>query len=129
MNRKAGKNMVFLKISCILIGIILMALSLNAYIRQKLTDETGFLIGGFSVFLTITGILLHFYGQEVNVLIALAVICFCFLLLIIFSLCTSVSVLVMKNRELAMQVSLLNQENERIIHEIGIIPAREEKRN
>lgn len=27
----------------------------------------------------------------------------------------------MKNQELAMQVSLLNQENERILHKLGIL--------
>lgn len=115
-----------LKISCILIGIILLTLDINAYVRQKLTDEMGLSIGGFSVFLIIMGIILHFHNKDTSVVMVLAMICFCFLLLIIFSLCTSVSVLVMKNRELAMQVSLLNQENERIIHETGIVPYGEE---
>lgn len=118
--------MYILRISCIVIGIILMFLDINAYVRQKLADEIGLLIGGFSVFLIIMGIILHFH-VDMDIVITLLIICFCFLLLIIFSLCTSVSVLVMKNRELAMQVSLLNQENERIIHETGIMEDREEK--
>ena len=37
------------------------------------------------------------------------------------------SVLIMKNRELAMQVSLLNQENERILHELGILKDKDDK--
>ena len=115
-----------LKISCIVIGIILIFLDINAYVRQRLSDEIGLLIGGFSVFLIIMGIILHFQSGR-DLVITLLIICFCLLLLIIFSLCTSVSVLVMKNRELAMQVSLLNQENERIIHETGIMPEGEEK--
>lgn len=115
-----------LKISCIVIGIILLLLDINAYVRQRLADEIGLLIGSFSIFLIIMGIILHFHMNK-DLLITLLIICFCFLLLIIFSLCTAVSVLVMKNRELAMQVSLLNQENERIIHETGIMANAEEK--
>lgn len=115
-----------LKISCIVIGIVLLLLDINAYVRQKLADGIGLLIGSFSIFLIIMGIILHFHTDS-GLIITLLIICFCFMLLIIFSLCTSVSVLVMKNRELAMQVSLLNQENERIIHETGIMESREEK--
>lgn len=115
-----------LKISCIVIGIILLLLDINAYVRQRLADEIGLLIGSFSIFLIIMGIILHFHMNK-DLLITLLIICFFFLLLIIFSLCTAVSVLVMKNRELAMQVSLLNQENERIIHETGIMTNAEEK--
>ncbi len=114
-----------LKISCIVIGIVLLLLDVNAYVRQRLADETGLLIGSFSIFLVVMGIILHF-NVDKDLLITLLIICFCFLLVIIFSLCTAVSVLVMKNRELAMQVSLLNQENERIIHETGIMPKAEE---
>ena len=109
-----------LKISCIVIGIVLLLLDVNAYVRQRLADETGLLIGSFSIFLVVMGIILHF-NVDKDLLITLLIICFCFLLVIIFSLCTAVSVLIMKNRELAMQVSLLNQENERIIHETGIM--------
>ena len=109
-----------LKISCIVIGIILLLLDIDAYVRQRLADEIGLLIGSFSIFLIIMGIILHFH-MDIGLVITLLIICFCFLLLIIFSLCTAVSVLIMKNRELAMQVSLLNQENERIIHETGIM--------
>ncbi|MCI9077847.1 MAG: hypothetical protein HFH68_02825 [Lachnospiraceae bacterium] len=114
-----------LKISCIVIGIILVLLDINAYVRQRLSDEIGFLIGSFSMFLIIMGIILHF-RMDSDLIITLLIICFCFLVLIIFSLCTAVSVLVMKNRELAMQVSLLNQENERIIHETGIMSSTDE---
>lgn len=120
--------MYVLKISCILIGVVLLMLDINAYVRQKLTDEVGLSVGGFSIFLIIMGIILHFRNQDTNVVMVLIMICFCFLLLIIFSLCTAVSVLIMKNRELAMQVSLLNQENERVIHETGIVPYGEETR-
>ncbi len=118
--------MYILKISCIVIGIILTLLDINAYVRQRLSDEIGFLIGSFSIFLIIMGIILHFC-MDGDLVITLLIICFCFLLLIIFSLCTAVSVLIMKNRELAMQVSLLNQENERIIHETGIMASIDEK--
>ena len=55
--------------------------------------------------------------EEYLVVLLLAV---CLLLLILlFKLSKVVSVLSMKNRELAMQVSLLNQENERILHRLG----------
>lgn len=115
-----------LKVSCIVIGIILLWLDINAYVFQRLSDEIGILISGFSIFLIIMGIILHF-NMDRDLIITLLIICFCLLLVIIFSLCTAVSVLIMKNRELAMQVSLLNQENERIIHETGIMPGAEEE--
>ena len=49
------------------------------------------------------------------------VLLFLLLLILLFKLSKVVSVLSMKNQELAMQVSLLNQENERILHRLGIL--------
>lgn len=41
-----------------------------------------------------------------------------------FFVCTQIAQLSMKNRELAMQVSLLNQENERILHELELLTGK-----
>lgn len=42
----------------------------------------------------------------------------------LFSLSCNISQLVMKNQELAMQVSLLNQENEKILHQIELLTGK-----
>lgn len=107
-------------------GILLLVLDINAYVRQRLTDGLGLCLGGFSMFLVLAGIIAGIFKEKPDAVLVIVMLFICFLLLIIFLLCTAVSVLVMKNRELAMQVSLLNQENERIIHELGIMPVREE---
>lgn len=114
--------MAILKIACIILGVLFLFLDLNAYIRQKLTDEMGLGWGGFSVFLILMGVFIGFCGKLSEPVFVIIMVCFGLVLFIMFFLCTAVSVLIMKNRELAMQVSLLNQENERIIHELGIVP-------
>ena len=87
-------------------GVLFLLGDINAYVRQKLTDTIGLLWAFVSV-------------AEYLVVLLLAV---CLLLLILlFKLSKVVSVLSMKNQELAMQVSLLNQENERILHRLGIL--------
>ena len=55
-----------LKISCIVIGIILLLLDINAYVRQRLADEIGLLIGSFSIFLIIMGICLLYTSDAAD---------------------------------------------------------------
>ena len=102
-------------------GVLFLLGDINAYVRQKLTDTIGLLWAFVSVALILTGVasVPGARGEEYLVVLLLAV---CLLLLILlFKLSKVVSVLSMKNQELAMQVSLLNQENERILHRLGIL--------
>lgn len=63
-------------------------------------------------------------GAKSVVLFAFAV--FVVIILFLFKISMAVSVVVVKNQELAMQVSLLNQENERILQELkGLVDEKE----
>ena len=102
-------------------GVLFLLGDINAYVRQKLTDTIGLLWAFVSVALILTGVVSVPGAREEEYLVVL-LLAVCLLLLIrLFKLSKVVSVLSMKNQELAMQVSLLNQENERILHRLGIL--------
>lgn len=115
------------KIALIVTGILFVILDFLAYAKQKLTENIGLGWGLFSLLLIITGALLDSDETDSDVIYLLIFLLGLFLLFVIFAICKSVSVLIMKNRELAMQVSLLNQENERILHELGILKDKDDK--
>ena len=102
-------------------GVLFLLGDINAYVRQKLTDTIGLLWAFVSVALILTGVV-SVPGARVEEYLVVLLLAVCLLLLILlFKLSKVVSVLSMKNQELAMQVSLLNQENERILHRLGIL--------
>ena len=115
-----------LKMMLIVFGIFLLILDLFMYARQKLTDGIGlgwaivsatFLVSGIAVSTDAATYLWN--GAKSVVLFAFAV----FVVIILFLFKISMAV---KNQELAMQVSLLNQENERILQELkGLVDEKE----
>ena len=113
--------LMILRILLTLTGILFLVLDFRAYVRQKLTDTMGILWAFVSIVLIITGVVALPRNQEYNYMIILLFIVCLLLLFLLFKVSKTVSVLVMKNQELAMQVSLLNQENERILHKLGIL--------
>lgn len=119
-------TVMIVKIALIVTGILFLVLDFLAYAKQRLTENIGLGWGLFSTLLIITGAVLDPDEADGDVIYLLIFLLGLFLLFVVFAICKSVSVLIMKNRELAMQVSLLNQENERILHEIGILKDREE---
>ena len=116
-----------LKMMLIVFGIFLLILDLFMYARQKLTDGIGlgwaivsatFLVSGIAVSTDAATYLWN--GAKSVVLFAFAV----FVVIILFLF--KISMAVVKNQELAMQVSLLNQENERILQELkGLVDEKE----
>ena len=102
-------------------GVLFLLGDINAYVRQKLTDTIGLLWAFVSVALILTGVVFVLGGREYEYLVVLLLAVCLLLLILLFKLSKVVSVLSMKNQELAMQVSLLNQENERILHRLGIL--------
>ena len=102
-------------------GILFLVLAFWAYTRQKLNDSMALIWAFVSIALVITGAV-HAVSKHFNesLLIFMFIICLR-LLFLLFKVSKAVSVLSMKNQELAMQVSLLNQENERILHKLGIL--------
>lgn len=102
-------------------GVLFLLGDINAYVRQKLTDTIGLLWAFVSVALILTGVASVPGAREEEYLVVLLLAVCLLLLILLFKLSKVVSVLSMKNQELAMQASLLNQENERILHRLGIL--------
>lgn len=121
---------IVLKIVLTAAGIVFLALAFRAYARQNLTDSMGLGWGIFSILLVIVGSIIRktdFSGTVSLRLCMLVTLLFLFLIGILFGISVSVSRLRMKNQELAMQVSLLNQENERILHKLKKITGESTK--
>lgn len=113
--------MTIIRILMVGTGILFLVLAFWAYTRQKLNDSIALIWAFVSIALVITGAVpaVSKHLSE-SLLIFMFIICL-LLLFLLFKVSKAVSVLSMKNQELAMQVSLLNQENERILHKLGIL--------
>ena len=113
--------MTIIRILMVGTGILFLVLAFWAYTRQKLNDSMALIWVFVSIALVITGAVpaVSKHLSE-SLLIFMFIICL-LLLFLLFKVSKAVSVLSMKNQELAMQVSLLNQENERILHKLGML--------
>lgn len=113
--------MTIIRILMVGTGILFLVLAFWAYTRQKLNDSMALIWAFVSIALVITGAVpaVSKHLSE-SLLIFMFIICL-LLLFLLFKVSKAVSVLSMKNQELTMQVSLLNQENERILHKLGIL--------
>ena len=113
--------MTIIRILMVGTGILFLVLAFWAYTRQKLNDSMALIWVFVSIALVITGAVPAVSKHlSDSLLIFMFIICL-LLLFLLFKVSKAVSVLSMKNQELAMQVSLLNQENERILHKLGIL--------
>ena len=113
--------MTIIRILMVGTGILFLVLAFWAYTRQKKKHSMALIWAFVSIALVITGAVpaVSKHLSE-SLLIFMFIICL-LLLFLLFKVSKAVSVLSMKNQELAMQVSLLNQENERILHKLGIL--------
>ncbi len=113
-----------MQLAWILFGVLLFCITFRAYVRKKMTDTYALAWLTISLAVIIAGVLIRKEWQEalpLSLLILLAVVMF-----VLFGISVSVSGLAMRNRELAIQVSLLNQENERMLHLLGILTEESE---
>ncbi len=100
------------------LAVIIAVLSFLLYARKKMTDSFGMIWWLIALVLGALGIILMVVEHDYN-LICMIVAVICILLLtLIFITSRMVSELMMKVRELAMQVALLNQENDSILREL-----------
>ena len=113
--------MTIIRILMVGTGILFLVLAFWAYTRQKLNDSMALIWVFVSIALVITGAVPAVSKHLSESLLIFRVIVGRLLLFLLFKVSKAVSVLSMKNQELAMQVSLLNQENERILHKLGIL--------
>ena len=113
--------MTIIRILMVGTGILFLVLAFWAYSRQKLNDSMALIWVFVSIALVITGAV-PAVSKHLSESLLIFVFIICLLLLfLLFKVSKAVSVLSMKNQELAMQVSLLNQENQRILHKLGIL--------
>lgn len=111
----------FLRILVAASGLVLLWMSFSTYVKKKMTEGIGLAWGIFSIFLFLLGALPGLSVWTKYIVGKGAVALFCLVIFVLFgafSLSSTVSRLVMKNRELAMQVSLLNQEYEQMIRQL-----------
>ncbi len=105
---------------CVMIiaGIYLMGVTVIALAKRKLTEPFCLAWGFFSLLLILGGILLRPTGLSQYIsttgLIIVLLVGLVFILALYF-VSRQISDLARKNQELTMQISLLNQENERVL--------------
>ena len=118
-----------LRIILVLTGILLFVLTLSSLARRKMTESFSLTWGLVAVVMILAGILLQPYGLagaiSVYGLIMIVTIGFC-LIFGAFYITSKVSEVERKSRELAMQVSLLNQENRMIMDKLEELTAETE---
>ena len=119
-----------IKFFAIILGIYLLVITILSLARRRMTEQFCLLWGFLSVASIIFGAtvnpseLYRYISKEGLLIVMLGI------LLIVYAawfLSTQVSVLIRKNQELAMQISLLNQENEQILKTLRDM--REQTRN
>ncbi len=110
--------MLAIRLILILVGLSFLLMSLLAFITKKISPGMGVLWVLASFVLFVMGFLPVWQNwvRLVSVRVTIMVFILGFVFLTgLFLVCLSISNLMTKNRELAMQVSLLNQENEQIL--------------
>lgn len=111
----------FIKTGLIITGIVIMALTFFLHAVRKLTVNLAVVWEFLGLTAILTGAVPAFSGWCYLLARGTAVAMFTIGVLVLwggYQLCILISSLSMKNQELAMQVSLLNQENEKIRREL-----------
>ena len=109
------------KFSVILVGIGIMAITFVLHAEKKLTINLAVTWELLGLAVILSGAVPKFSGWSSRLSLgSLAVLLLTGFLVVwgMYQMTIQISSLLMKNQELAMQVSLLNQENERIIKEL-----------
>lgn len=105
-----------LRFSFILVGIILFCVTMTSLAKRRMTESFCMIWGGVSCLLILAGILLrpvllkNYISTTGLVILALGVYC---MICGAYILSTMISELMRKNRELAIQVSILQRECEK----------------
>lgn len=108
----------FFRIIVIVAGSFLLLLTFYMYAKRKLTDSIALGWALFSAVIIMAGAIRAWSGWSRALALASYPMVFSvsgLIILIIFRHSIHLSLMIMKNQELAMHVSLLNQENEEII--------------
>ena len=110
-------------------GVLVLMETVLSLSKRRLKEQFCLLWGVISVLLIVSGIFLRptvwsqYISETGTVVIIITALC---LVWCLFFISVHISVLSRKTQELAMQVSLLNQENERILAELEQLREKEE---
>lgn len=109
------------RIAAILFGLLLLVLAFLSLVKKRMTEGIALEWAVGAILLIVIGIVpcLNDWAVKLSTTHIIALLLFAiFVVAFMFRLSVKVSTISMKNQELAMQVSLLNQENERILFEL-----------
>ena len=116
-----------LTIFLIVIGIFLLVMAILSLAKRKMTEQFCLAWAIVSVLLVICGILIE--PSELERYVSLRILILVFLITIgaawtLWFISTQLSILMRKNQELAMQISLLNQDSERMMKKLEELEKR-----
>lgn len=117
----------FFRLLMIAAGIVLLLLTFFMYSKRRLTDNIALGWALFSAVMIMAGAIRAWSGWSRALALASYPMVFAMgglVILIIFGHSVHLSRIIMRSQELAMQVSLLNQENEAMIQELAQMEAR-----
>ncbi len=121
------KTTTLLQVLTVIGGIIFLGLTFLEYAKKKMTEEIGLLWSFFSVLIVGIGLIPGSLSWVGHIRRSMALVLFGFVfffLLLLWYLSIVISQLLRKNQELAMQISLLNQENEQVLRKLGMAPEK-----
>ena len=116
-----------LTIFLIVMGIFLLVMAILSLAKRKMTEPFCLAWASVSVLLVICGILIK--PSELERYVSLRILILVFLITIgivwiLWFISTQLSILMRKNQELAMQISLLNQDSERMLKKLEELEKR-----
>ena len=119
-----------LRILTIFMGVLILSLDFYNYAKKNLTDSLSMAWGIFSVLVIAVGIFPELWVwsniRNERIFIFFALLILAIILCVIF-ISVTVSRIQMKNQELAIHISLQNEETNRIIQELMILTGKEDR--
>lgn len=120
-----------LRIFAIVMGVWLLVMAILSLAKRKMTEQFCLAWAIVSVLLVICGILVN--PSELDRYISIRILVLILLITtgvvwILWFISTQLSILSRKNQELAMQISLLNQDSERILKKLDNLETMIEQR-
>lgn len=115
----------YLGLTLVGIAILIFVAAFFRYAKKKMSDAFMMIWFLISMVLLIVGIVLIAKGYSSAMVVAVVAVSCALLLIVIFITSSMVSELMMKVRELAMQVALLNQENDSMLQQINKLKEQE----
>ncbi|MDR2042820.1 MAG: hypothetical protein LBQ15_00320 [Clostridium sp.] len=114
----------------VLTGLVFLWLDFYSFARRRIVANIGLGWGAFSLQLVLVGTIpgLSAWAEVIDLVTFLGLYVLGIVALLgVWLISVSLSKLIMRNQELAMMVSLLNQENERILKELETLAGKDRR--